>query len=340
MARKSSRPPFAPTSDHRLFLLHGKEAFLMRERSQQIVAALEAGHGNVDQFVFDGADADLADVLDELRSYGLLQQHKLVIVDRADQFLTNRDSRRRALENYAAAPVDHSTLLLRAETWRPDKLSKAIAASGLVYKVEAVDDHTAASWCIARCKKRHGASLEPEAASMLVAQIGPSLDRLDTEIGKLASFAGSDRPIGTADVVELVGLSREQQAWIIQEAIASGDVRRAVRTLRELRQVSGQPEQLLGWAVTDFVRKLHAGSQLFRRGVDSGRVAKEIKLWGEGRNRILSLAGSIDPARLAQLLRTCIETDWRSKSGIGQGPRSLEALTVLVTDSMRSSTRH
>ena len=337
MARSRKRVPFEPTAEMPVVLLHGKEPFLLRERSRQLVDVLEAEHGEIEQFTYDGTKADLVDVLDELRSYGLLQRHRLVIVDRADQFLAGNEARRRAMESYVEAPVEHSTLLLRAETWRPGKLDKLIAGSGLVHKVEPVDHATATAWCGARARSRYDAEIEPRAASTLVELIGTDLGRLDVELSKLASYTGTTGPITTGAVAELVGLSREEQAWTIQSAILSGDSQRALETLHQLLNVSRHPEVLVAWAITDLVRRLHSASRMLHDGMTPGDVAQDLRLWGEARTRILETARRIEPDQLASLLRSCIEADRRSKRGFGQQARTLEGLTVLVTDRVGSA---
>ena len=43
------------------------------------------------------------------------------------------------------------------------------------------------------------------------------------------------------------------------------------------------------------------------------------------------------PQRIAQLLQTSIDWDMGTKRGVGKPPRTLEALTVLVTDTIRSA---
>src|SRR5438067_13461259 len=89
MARKA--PLDAPASP-RIVILHGKEPFIRAQKTTEIRAALVKEHGGVDSFAFDGASATAADVLDECRSFGLIAQHKLVILDNAEQ-LVKEDTR-------------------------------------------------------------------------------------------------------------------------------------------------------------------------------------------------------------------------------------------------------
>ena len=72
----------------RIVVLRGRDTFLVREYTRRLSAVLEEVHGEMEWFEFDGATVEAADVLDELRSFGLLQQHKLVIVNNADRFLS------------------------------------------------------------------------------------------------------------------------------------------------------------------------------------------------------------------------------------------------------------
>src|SRR5690606_8797359 len=111
MARKaaSNQEP-AVDAETRICVIYGEDEMLKRQTLEQLRAALIAKHNDVEPLVFDGQSSPLADVLDELRSYGLMQQHKIVIVDDADVFVS---AHREALERYAQNPVDNGVLVFR-----------------------------------------------------------------------------------------------------------------------------------------------------------------------------------------------------------------------------------
>jgi DNA polymerase-3 subunit delta len=317
----------------RIVVLRGKEQFLIEERTRRFADTLREAYGEIDRFSFDGATVSLADVLDELRSYGLMHSHKLVILDRADQFLA-REGHRAAMERYAEQPVEESTLLMRAETWRPGKVDKLIEKIGAIVKCEPITDAKAKNWCGSRCEKRYDCRIASDAADLLVAQIGPDLARLDAELAKLAAYVGIGETIDRAAVGEMVGLSREEQAWAIQSAIAAGDPRDALLKLRELLGVSRLPETLVTWAITDLLRKLHTASQALRAGEAPGAIAKQLRLWGESQRLILDAARRHPPELFARLLDQAIRSDVHAKRGVGVPARTLEALTVLVADTL------
>ncbi|UCD76829.1 MAG: DNA polymerase III subunit delta [Phycisphaerales bacterium] len=333
---KSSSSPTELTASMRIVVLRGKSQYLLTERTRQLADALRAEFGEIDRFDFEGETATPADVLDELRSYGLMHEHKLVVLDDADKFLA-REGHRLPMERYAAQPVTEATLLMRAEAWRPGKIDKLIAKVGAIITCDEPGHGQAVKWCIARCEKRYDCGIDRPAAELLVAQIGPELGRLDVELTKLASFVGAGESIDRDAVAEMVGLSREEQAWAIQAALASGDPHDALNKLRELLGISRQPEELVAWAISDLLRKLHAASQLLGQGMSPGAVTKRLRLWGDGQNLILNAARRLPPERIAQLLRTSLDWSMKGRRGVGEAQRTLEALTVLVADTIGSA---
>jgi len=325
-----------PEAQHRIVILHGKDSFLRMEWSKRLRTALEVAYGGVDEFTFDGSTVSLATVLDELRSYGLMSSHKLVVVDNADAFFGAED-RRRAMERYAESPMKEATLLLRSQNWRPGNFDKAVAKHGIILKCESPSDADAARWCTARSEREHKIAMNLDAANLLVERVGADLARLDSEIGKLAVGALScDRKqIDCATVIELVGAGREEQAWEIQDAILSGDPGRAASKLTELLRISKAPEVMVSWAVIDLARKIHAASTLVARGASDGQIAKDLRFWGNSTAPILRAARTMSVDRAANLLNQAIRADLNMKTGVAPDPeRSLVGLCVVICEAL------
>lgn len=305
----------------------------MEEMTAELGRALSEAFDDYEQFSFEGSTASLADVLDELRSYGLMQRHKLVVVDEADKFLA-REGIRKAMEAYVIAPVDEATLLLKADSWHPGKIDKLIAKVGKKIKCDPVSDALAVSWCMERATSNHGRTIQRPAAVLLVERLGSSLMRLDTELAKLCAFVGADEKIKRGDVQEMVGQSREEQAWVLQSAIMSGRGPEALGKLHELLDISLVPKELVMWAVSDLLRRLHTAAQLLRQGVAPRTIMSQLKLWGASGNRIIDIARKAEPRKFAQLLQLAIDTDRSTKVGLGNNVRNIERLTVQVTDTI------
>jgi DNA polymerase III delta subunit len=313
----------------RFVILHGKDSYLIVERLKRFQAALTAQFGEVSRFDFDGASASVVDLLDELRTFGLLASHKFVVVDKADQFVGHEPARR-ALERYAESPMQEATLVLRSETWRPGTLDKLVAKVGAVLKCDPPDVGDAKAWCGQRAQKQYGIEVAPAAADALVERVGNDLARLDSELAKFAAYLASEpvgrRVVGRDLVTALTGQTREEAAWEVQESLLAGRPAAAVRKVRELIEISQAPEQLILWSIVDLARKLHDSSRLLAEGAAEGVVARQVKLWGASMAPTLRAARMLGPARAAHLFREAIDLDRRSKSGLaGELPRTLEA---------------
>src|SRR5438309_7026766 len=90
--------------------LIGDEPFLQLQKLQQIIAQFPA---DVQRADFDGARAELSDVLDELRSFAMFGSGKLVVVRDADEFISRF---REPLEEYVCNPSDSATMVLRVSS--------------------------------------------------------------------------------------------------------------------------------------------------------------------------------------------------------------------------------
>ena len=133
-------------------------------------------------------------MLDECRSFDLMQRQKLVVVENADKLVAGDN--RPLIERYASAPADHSTLALKAGKWNRGNLDKLIEKVGVIVKCEPPSAADAAKWAYHRALKRHDADLDKDAAVALVERVGVDLGRIDTEIRNSRRPPGAGGPGG------------------------------------------------------------------------------------------------------------------------------------------------
>jgi DNA polymerase-3 subunit delta len=332
----AGQPKFDATM--RMVILHGKDSFLMKRYSLDLEEAIGKEHGDVDRVVFDGETVDLATVLDELRTYDMLMRHKLVVVNNADSFLSAKDSgtapTRKALERYAESPVDSATLLLRATTWRKGNLDKIVSKNGLVFKLQELSETDSIRWCVGRCGKEHGCKLDANAAQLLVKRIGTTLTRLDGELGKLSAKVAPETLITYEDVVEMVGLSREEQAWEIQSILLSGDSGAVLTKIGELIDISRQPRELVVWSVVDLSRRLAAASAMHASGATAGDIRRSLKLFGASGDRIVAIAKRRASKEFADLFTNAVAMDAKMRRGNLDPRRGVELLALQVCNAV------
>lgn len=340
-----------------MLILHGKDRFRQDEHLQSLIAALTKKHGDggTDTVRFDGQQGAkiVADILDECRSFGLMQQHKIILVDNADLLVKASDedeappapskaggkrghapaSAREMLENYAADPSESATLVLRASTWRPGNLDKAVAKVGEVIKCEPMSDIEAIAWAQKRAKESHQTAISPQAARDLIEAVGTELGRIDTELEKLALAAGGEGAPITVELVEqMVGVTRQEEFWGIQDGLMKARTGETLEELRRLLDVSRHDPVAIGWSYMDTARKIHLAAAAVAQGTNLRSLSKPLRLWGQDADRRIDeltvIAKSTGPTRAARLFQAAVQTDGWNKSSMGDPVRNLEVLTV------------
>lgn len=329
-ATKSAMP--VPDADTHMCVIYGEEEMIKRQLLDELRTAMQQKHGDVETLIFDGKTATLADVLDELRSYGLMQQYKIVIVDDADIFVTQH---RQAMERYAESPVDNGTLVFRASKWNKGGLDKAINKVGFIHKCDPLKPAEATSWVNNQAKEKYERKLEPQAASFLVERLGTDLMRLDAELSKLTLMIDPKAAIGRDLIEQVVGKSNEEKAWVVQEAVlkslASGRGGPAMEKIHELVDDGGQPDVLVSYFIADLIRKLYMAKAMLKQGQSEGEIGRAMRLFGPQQAVFMTVLRKMDETRLAMWLDRIVELDVRSKSGRGDTLRNLELFAGAMT---------
>lgn len=337
MAKKAATSPTTAKADAKsslppVLLLTGSDSFTKRQKTEKLREALVAAHGEIDVITFHGPDTTAGTVLDECRSFGLMVTHKLVIVDAAEALF--KEDTREHWESYATRPCESATLVLRNQgKWQSPKFDKLVT----VDKCDGITPEQAVPFAIDRAKKVHRASLDRDAAELLIERLGTDAGNIDAELGKLACAAmldptSKETPLITIEVVQqMVGMRYDEEIWSIQDTLLRADRTTAIIQLRHMRDVLRQPTELLFFAVVDLARKLHGLSSAAAARENLSAVSGQLKLWGPSKFALEAIAPRIDPDRARRLVKTCVEGVHRTRTGLGDADRVLERLVIQFT---------
>jgi DNA polymerase III delta subunit len=305
-----------------VYALVGPDPFLQLLKLAEILRDLPKDAQRVDA---DGERAELADVLDELRSFAMFGGGKVVVVRDADAFITRF---REQLEDYVAAPSDSATLVLRLATLpKAQRIYKAIDKVGRIEDCSPPRD--LAKWVMDRARAAHKVTMEADAARMLVDLVGDDLGRLDGEIGKLAIDADeTGGKIGAQKVSQTVAFQREQEMWDLTNALAAGEVSEALRRWRQLIQLDPSAEfravTWLGMWLEDVGTVLAS-----KRGAGPG-VGKLTWKYKDRLQKFLRTAEHLGVTGHSRALDLLAEVDHQSKTGVGDAAGNVERFILEV----------
>jgi DNA polymerase III delta subunit len=302
------------------YALVGDDSFL---QLQELAAIARTLPKDVQRADFDGETAQLADVLDELRSYSMFGGGgKLVIVRNADELLKRF---REQIEDYVAAPSDSGTLVLRLSSLpKNQRIYKLIEKHGQIVSCDPPGEAGLVKWAVEHAKTAHQVALAPDAAKLLIEQIGRDLGRLDTEIAKLAIGAEGGK-IAAEDVRATVAFTREREMWDLTNAMAVGNTAEALRRWRQLVQADPSTEFR---AVTWIGMWLGEAAIVIHQG--PAAAAKLQWKYKDEFKRFVAGAQALGKEGHARALDLLTEIDKQSKSGVGDAASNVERFILAL----------
>ena len=275
----------------------------------------------------DGDRADLADVLDELRSFSMFGgDTKIVVVNPGDPFVTKF---REQLEEYVAHPSSSATLVLRLATLpKGQRIYKAIAKVGAIEECDPPKD--LARWIVDRGRAAHGLTVVPDAARVLADYVGEDLSKLDNELAKLAlTIEGTT--VHPPDVAAGVAFQREQALSEMVNALSAGRVADAVQRWRRLLQTDSSAEfRAVTW-LGIWLTNTRKALSLRKAGTAPAAILQQLRIWPrEMQQPFLDTAFALGDAGVARAIDLLADVDRQSKSGVGDAAENVERFLLDV----------
>jgi DNA polymerase-3 subunit delta len=170
-----------------------------------------------------------------------------------------------------------------------------------------------AGWVAQRTEAK-GATIERPAADALVIAVGDDLRLLDSEIEKLAIYAGDERPITADDVDLLVPYAGTANVFAMVDAIGRRDGRTALGVLHKLLDENAAPLYLLSMIVRQF-RILIQVKELSAQGLAASTIAKRAGLHPFVAEKAQRQAMNFTMGQLEVIYARLLETDLAIKTG-------------------------
>ncbi len=294
---------------HPVYVLLGDDAFLRDAARKEIVASL-IGEADPQVCVASlDATAELADVLDELRTLPLLAPHRAVIVRDADAFVA---AYRGQIEEYLESPSDTASLILMVSSWpKNTRLYKVVDQCGKAIDC-SVPETGDLSKFLRDAAAQRGKQIAPAAADLLGQWIGADLAALNAEIEKLSLYVGDRETISPEDVSAVVSATAGPAAFALTNALTAGDGRKALESLDGMLTTRGEEFKVLGM-IGWHLRKALRARQLIAQGSSPDAALRTCRVF-YGKREFLTMLKRRGDA-LQDDFRRMIRADLGMKTG-------------------------
>jgi DNA polymerase-3 subunit delta len=237
-----------------LLLVYGNDAFRVKERVKEFVAKFIEKHDptrlNVDELVFAKKDElDIARVADAVTASPFLSAKRMVRIDGILSYVTTKPE----AEPWARvlSTIPESSIVVLIDTLSTEKIEKTELFKQLSqradvhrYPMPMLGGVELRAWAQQRAKL-HGATMVPAVADALIARVGGDTWRLETEIGKLAAFAG-DAPVDLEMIASIVSSEHAEDLFGMIDAVVGGRPAFALKKLTEERLAGADEFPLFG----------------------------------------------------------------------------------------------
>ncbi len=305
-----------------IYVIAGKDPALVKRQAQDCLAqCLPADQHNMGLLSLDGNEAQISQVLDELRTLPFLSDRRVVLIREADSFVSQN---RPALEHYFEQPCDTATLILAVGTWqKTTKLAKKLSSMGELITIDPPKPWQMPAEAVTYAQDRYQRKLHLTAAQLLVELTGDDWARVCNEIDKLVIFADQAKSLTVEHIEQLIGHNRVYGAFDVIEALSQGNRTEAVKRLRNMFSEDKNAQYTVVGAFAYHVRRLFQGKALLAQGQSQQAVAQSLKLWARKDAFFRQLQG-LSLMQLSQQLAQLAQIDFQIKTGQVRPPIAIE----------------
>lgn len=271
---------------------------------------------------FSAGRGETRAALDQAQSLPMLSPKQVVFLEDAEAIEALGEKNRKetvdSLLAYLEDPAPFTVLVVEAAKLDMRmQLGKILAENTLVVEVGTSDDAgariAAATEMASDLAAQQGIALEKGAAEELAELVSGDLLRLETELEKLATFAGDRKKITKAEIATIVISEKTTTIWEVAGFLAAQQPKQALEFINRLFQ-EGEAALLMLGGITWMYRKIVEASEL--RGATNGwQAARALGMRPEQAEIALQCARKISKVRLMNGLRALKTADVELKSG-------------------------
>lgn len=325
-----------------ILLVYGDDAFRVKERSREFVEKFaqkfDPTRMNIDEFVFAKKDdVNLPRVAEAIAASPFLSAKRMVRVDGIFSMVTTKPDAEpwatmleRVPESTILVLVDSSSKekVEKTELWKRVSVMKEVHS----YPLPALSGSELQTW-IANRAKVYGAVMVPAVIRALVDRVGNDSWRLETEVGKLAAYAGN-APISEEMIEALVSSEYHEDIFALMDAMSADRASFALKKLHEERVAGADEFPLFGMLVRQ-IRLLLQVRSLCDESSNIGKqdIASALGLHPFVAQKVLGEARRRSFERMKQWHRLAFDLDFSMKRGLAPDVAVDRLVAAMLDDS-------
>lgn len=310
-------------------MIYGEDPFLVSKEAEKLLdSLLDVELRAMALYEPKAESAQIADVLDELRTLPFLAPKRVVLIKGAEPFVKANAAH---LENYLDDPSPSGILILTVTAWdKRLRLHKKLQSCGNLIELKKMYSNQMPAYVTAYAQETYGIRLDSQCSRLLVELVGDDPGRLCREMDKLAVFVAPKKTVGFQDIEQAVGKNRMFDAFGVIDSINAGQMAPALDRLRNMFQADKSSEYTVVGAFGYHFRRLFRVKALIEKGTPPQQAATKSGVFGFHQKAFLQQVSQMTLPQLAGIMIELGEIDFGIKTGQTTASVAMERLITNV----------
>ena len=226
----------------RIYLLFGKEHYLLKENRERLLKALGVTDRKDMNFtLLSEKDFNVPTLISDSDTLPFFADRRVILVEESGYFKGNKKEKDRLVKYIPDIPETTVIVFVESEVDKRDKLYKAVAKNGTAEEFVIGDQNEMLRWIGGRLSA-DGIQMRRDAWNEFYLRCGSSMDLMDAEYQKLSAYCWEKKQIEKSDVEAICANASETKIFALSDAISERNAARVFDVYHDmLRQNEKAP---------------------------------------------------------------------------------------------------
>lgn len=308
-----------------LYLLYGKERYLVNEYRDRLIQALTDKEDSLNFVRYAGSGVDTSEIISFCRELPFFAERRVVLVENSGLFKSSNEEFAKQLTQIEPTSV---VVFVEMEVNAKYKLYKTVERCGNALEFVTPTESMLVKWVAGMFKKADVRVSETAVYGILEAA-AMDMNCIKNEVDKLLSYAADKGSVSSEDVELLCSREADAKLYQMVECITAGQKDKASRLYHDLLG-SKEPvikinAGIMGQFKTMLLVKLAGGMSYDGIAGQTGEPVWKVR-------KLKNVCRSYTAAKLRMAVDMCVELDYRLKTGLSQDAADMEVLIVQLCE--------
>ena len=226
----------------RIYLLFGKEHYLLKENRERLLKALGVTDRKDMNFtLLSEKDFNVPTLISDSDTLPFFADRRVILVEESGYFKGNKKEKDRLVKYIPDIPETTVIVFVESEVDKRDKLYKAVTKNGTAEEFVIGDQNEMLRWIGGRLSA-DGIQMRRDAWNEFYLRCGSSMDLMDAEYQKLSAYCWEKKQIEKSDVEAICANASETKIFVLSDAISERNAARVFDVYHDmLRQNEKAP---------------------------------------------------------------------------------------------------